>query len=314
MALLSRKKQLAAKIEAVAGTAETLNATYADILAEDVRFNFNPTPVTRNPLRSSISPLASVAGPRLAEITCRVELKGSGTATTEPSWGRLLEACGYAKTVASTYIDYQLTSVAASTKHLTMAVYNDGVCGKMYGALGTVSIDCDANAYCFLNFTFTGIYHSRADAAMLTGISFESTLPQVFYNAGLTFNFGTAYASAVFDTMNINTNNTVVVRDDANATNGLTIARITARDPQITMAPDTELVATIDWESLITTPTLGTLAFDIGSTTGNKISIYAPQAQCLGWTDADRDDVSTDSLTFGLRASSGDDELRIRHG
>lgn len=310
--MLSRKKQLAAKVESTKGTKETLADADANILCDEISVSFSPEEVVRDPLRSSISPLVSLPGAKIGTITCRVELKGSGTATTAPSWGKLLRACGFEETTDADSVYYTPTSDEDSIPTLTIGVNNDGRLDLIYGARGNVSFEFAANQVAYATFTFTGIFDDTTDSSMWSP-TYESTIPVTWKNASISFNFGASWTTAVVSALTIDMNNEVTIRQDANAANGLSYAIITARDPGGTIDPDKVLVATQDWISHITTPTTGTFSFDLGTSTGNKLSFSAPKFQVIGREDGDRDGVAVDTITFKLRADSGDDELMIDH-
>ena len=92
--MLVRRREIAAKIESVEGTAETLAAADATFNVYSPKFNPNPTYFKRKPARSSLSKLPGIAGAKPASISFGVELKGSGTAATAPGLSKLLKACG----------------------------------------------------------------------------------------------------------------------------------------------------------------------------------------------------------------------------
>lgn len=93
--MLTRKRQLAAKIEAAEGTAEVLAASDAKLLVYDPKVNFDVALFDRNPARPSFSNIGKTTGKRRAGIGYKLEMKGSGTATTVPEWGKLLQGCGF---------------------------------------------------------------------------------------------------------------------------------------------------------------------------------------------------------------------------
>jgi len=314
MSLLARKKQLAAKVETVKGTRESsLSASDADVLVEDVRFVYAPDPIVRNPLRSSISTKESIPGAKIATITFRAELRGSGTATTPPSWGKFLTACGFVESVNTSNVTYTPDSDDGDVETLTMHVYNDGILDIMYGARGNVAFEFVANQRVMTNFTFQGIFYDRTDTAMLTGITYESTLPVPWRDGTIAFNLGGSWTGAVLSTLSFDMNNSVVLRQNANAADGLSYAIIPERDPGGNMDPDRVLVATQDWVSHIETPTTGELSWVAGSAAGNTLSFSAPKCQILGLDDTDRESVAVDGLTFKFRENSGDDEFVITH-
>ena len=93
--MLTRKKQLASKIESVEGTAEVLAAIDARLLVYDPKVTFDVAMFDRNPTRTSFSNIGKATGKRKAGIAFKLELKGSGTAATVPEWGKLLQGCGF---------------------------------------------------------------------------------------------------------------------------------------------------------------------------------------------------------------------------
>lgn len=93
--MLTRKRQLAAKNEAVEGTAESLAAADAKLLVYNPKVSFDIAMFERNPARPSFSNIAKIPGKRPAALSFRLELRGSGIAITVPEWGKLLQACGF---------------------------------------------------------------------------------------------------------------------------------------------------------------------------------------------------------------------------
>ena len=93
--MLTRKRQLAAKIEAVEGVAETLAAADAKLLVYDPKVSFDVAMFDRNPARPSFSNVGKTPGKRTAGLAFKIELRGSGVAATVPEWGKLLQACGF---------------------------------------------------------------------------------------------------------------------------------------------------------------------------------------------------------------------------
>jgi len=97
MSMLIRKRQLAAKIESVEGTAESLAAADAGLLVNfSPKANYDPQMYQRNPVRSSLTKMGKLTGKRSGGIDFSIELKGSGSLTQEPEWAKLIKACGFA--------------------------------------------------------------------------------------------------------------------------------------------------------------------------------------------------------------------------
>lgn len=94
--MLTRKRQLAARIEAAEGVAEELAAVDAKLLVYSPKVSFDIAMFERNPVRQSFSNIARLPGKRPAALSYRLELRGSGIAGTAPEWAKLLQSCGFA--------------------------------------------------------------------------------------------------------------------------------------------------------------------------------------------------------------------------
>jgi len=305
MPLIEARTQIAAKKETVEGTAETLSASDA-FLAANVKFTPNFAMGERKNVSSSLSPWASIPGVRSAKLEFDVELKGSGTAGTAPALGNLLKACGFGETVAAnTSVTYAPASSSISS--MTLAVYQDGVIKKIWGARGNVSLKLEDGAPGWLHFEFTGADFSVTDGTMLSGVTYESTKPPAFLSATLTID---SY-SALIGLLEINMNNEVNLRKDANSQSGYKSAVITNRKPTMTIDPEQVLVATHDFYGKLRTGNEGSLSLVLGSTTGNICTISAPKVQYTGISDDVRDGIRVLGVTCQLNRSSGDDEISI---
>lgn len=312
--MLRRKTQMVVSVEATKGTAETITSADSAILAEDVTYKVNSEEIMRNPLQSSFSKYASIPGPQIATVTCRMEMKGSGTATTAPAWATLLKGCGFAETVGASDITYNLKSADGDSDTLTIAVYNDGKRYLCYGARGNVSFEMNANKVAYAVFTFTGIHSEVTDTALLTGLSYDTEIPPKFVNAQATFNFGTAWSNSVFSTFNFDLNCEVALRENANATNGLSYAMITDRNPSGNIDFDDVLNSVQNLYSHLLTPTQGSLAIQLGTTAGNTLSLSAPKMQFIEIDPGEQNGVAKLNCNFRLRGdTSDDDEFVLTH-
>jgi hypothetical protein len=93
--MLTKKRQLAAKIESIEGTAESPAAADAKLLAYNPKATRDPQVFDRNPVNDSFSKVGKLIGSLPMGLTFGLEMKGSGTATTEPQFGKLLKGCGF---------------------------------------------------------------------------------------------------------------------------------------------------------------------------------------------------------------------------
>ena len=305
MPLIEARTQIAAKKETVEGAAETLSASDA-FLAANVKFTPNFAMGERKNVSSSLSPWASIPGVRSAKLEFDVELKGSGTAGTAPALGNLLKACGLGETVDSgKSVTYAPASSSISS--LTLAAYQDGIIKKIWGARGNVSLKLENGAPGWLHFEFTGADFSVTDGTMLSGVTYESTKPVAFLSA----TFSIDGYSALIGVLEINMNNEVNLRKDANSDSGYKSAVITGRKPTMTMDPEHVTVATYDFFGKLRSGNEGSLSLVLGSTAGNICTIKAPKVQYINISDDVRDGIRSLGITCQLNRSSGDDEISI---
>jgi hypothetical protein len=95
MPKLIKRRQLAAKIETIEGTVETLAAADAKLLVYNPKATPDPQFFDRNPITESFSKMGKLIGSRPIGLSFSLEMRGSGTATTEPEWGKIMKACGF---------------------------------------------------------------------------------------------------------------------------------------------------------------------------------------------------------------------------
>jgi len=304
--MIVKRAQLAAKIESVEGTAETLTGAEA-FLAMNINFNPEIAMGTRDNVSASLSNFSQVPGARKATMEFDVELKGSGTAGTAPALGKLLKACGFGETVvAITSVTYLPASTGISS--LTLAMYNDGVIYKVWGARGNVSLKLEKGKPGMLHFVFTGADFSVTDGVLLTtGVTYEATKPQAFLDATLTID---SYAALV-GTLEFNMNNEVALREDINASSGHKSAVITARKPSLSIDPEAVLVATYDFFGKWRSGNEGALSLVLTGSAGNICTITAPKVQYTGAKLADKSGLRGLGIDCQLNRNAGDDELSI---
>ncbi len=305
MPLIEARTQVAAKIESIEGTAETLSASDA-FLAANVKFTPNFAMGERKNVSSSLSPWASIPGVRSAKLEFDVELKGSGTAGTAPALGNLLKACGFGETVvANTSVTYAPASSSISS--MTLAVYQDGVIKKIWGARGNVSLKLEDGAPGWLHFEFTGADFSVADGSMLSSVTYESTKPPAFLSATFTID---SYA-ALIGVLEINMNNEVNLRKDVNTESGYKSAVITGRRPTMTIDPEQVATTSYNFYSKLRSGSEGNLTLTLSGSAGNICTITAPKVQYINISDDVRDGIRSLGITCQLNRSSGDDEISI---
>ncbi len=305
MPLIDARSQLAAKIESVEGTAETLAASDA-LAAGDIKFDPDVNIEELGLQSSSLSPYAGVAGGGIGRLTFKAELKGSGSAGTPPEIGKLLRACGYAETiVGGTSVTYDPAS--SSIPCLTMAHYLDGKRYLMAGARGNWEIPLNAGKPGIITFDFLGTSIAESDTNLLTGLSLQTTRAQPFQNASFTID---SYA-AIVEAIVIASGNTIDLRDDVNSAQAYLSAIIADRMATMKLNPEDVLIATHDFWTKWKAGTQVAFTAQLGATAGNILTITAPKVQYGKVGQGERKGYATKEIDAVLRRSSGDDELSL---
>ncbi len=380
MSMLVRKRQLAAKIESVEGTAETLAASDAGIMVNfSPKASFDPQMYQRDQVRSSLTKLGKLTGKRSGSLEFNILLRGSGSITTDPEWVKLIKACGFAvsglkkitigaitsgpfkhgetitggtsgatgrvviKTANGTTTLYyvpitgtfqnaetitggtsgasaasgsspsdagrEIKPLSSSVPSLTMGLYEDGVRKLLRGCRGTAKFSFKIGEPAMLNFSFKGVEAGVIDTALLTGLSFDQTIPPVLLNAsmscdGVSLNVGE---------MEIDVSNTLAPKDKIDDSRGILSYMITGRDMQGSFNPEMVAVASHDFFSKWFSNTAMILDMAYGDTAGNKFRIYGPSIIYSKVEDADRDGIQIAQTSFDVTGSMdpGDDELAV---
>lgn len=304
--MIVKRAQMAAKAEGTEGSAETLAGADA-FLAENISFNPETEMSRRGNTSSSLSNFSQVPGARKATMEFDVELKGSGTAGMAPALGKLLKGCGFGEALVA-LASATYTPASTGVGSMTLAMYNDGVIYKIWGARGTVGLKFVKGKQVLLHFVFTGADYSVTDGAMLTtGITYEATKPQPFLAATMTID---SYA-ALIGSMDFNMNNEIVLRDDVNASSGHKSAVITGRQPFLSFDPEMVLVATYDFFGKLRSGSEGALTLALTGTAGNICAITAPKVQYTKVGLAEKSGLRSLGIDCQLNRNAGDDEISI---
>lgn len=162
MPVLTREMQMGYKVEATAGTAETLGA--ADFVGNrsNMSKTYNVDRYERSLTRGTLTQLESIQGSRSLSLALTEECVG-GTSNSSPKWHDLLEICGFQKI---NVVKFTVTSVTGAFKSGDRVGNNAseasatkvGIVGELAG--GTLYImpitGTFANADAITNYSQTG--------------------------------------------------------------------------------------------------------------------------------------------------------------
>lgn len=304
--LLTRRAIVAAKIETTEGTAEALAAADANFLVVDPKFEIIMPLFERQNVDASLSPFNAVRGTQEAQLTFKVEAKGSGTGGAAPAVGKLLKGCGYVETISGVSSSYDFGTGASSSMTLALYSYTNTGSGnllrqQMRGARGNVKFTAKAGEPGFFEFTFKGVYDGTTDQADLQGSGLEQTTPPAFLTANLLMQ---SFAARL-ESVSIDVGNNLAPRGDVNKAEGIFSFAITNRSPKGSVDPELDLVANHDFYGKWVSGVTASLSFLLGGTSGNQLVVTAPAIQYSKVARGDRGGVLTAALDFLCVRASG---------
>lgn len=322
MPILTQRAVLLAKVETTAGTDAAPTAASNAVLVTDPQFTVEAEEVTRTFARADFSNYASRYVQRRGQMTFGVEVIGSGTADTAPTWAALFEGCAMAPTttvdaagppIVEGGVTYNPITTALKT--MTLYMYFDGIVHKMTGAMGSWSLEAEAGGIATIQFTFTGTYATPVQEAMPTP-TLSNLVPPLVEMAGLKWNGVSNMFAASFS---LDMGNEIALRKDTNSAHGLHSIYISGRNPTGGFTPEVSGALNdafwADWASSTTRAfevTVGTS--NTGSLVeGQSVLFKAPAVQITGLGYGDRDNLKTYDLNMALRrGTAGNDELSVR--
>ena len=307
MPLLKRVRVLAAKIESSSGTAIAVDATDADYNVFDAMIQPNIEYIPR-PSQGSFGHLPGTIGPLIGTATFKTELTGSGTPNTAPQWAlTLLPACGWSHSGGS--FTPLAEAVGTNIKTVTIALYENGLRKSIRGASGNFTITIEPGKPITFEWTFQGAWVAPTDTTILAP-TYPTNKP--LRAASNTFTIGSPAWTPCFQSMKIESGNTVIARECATAAGGISSFIITDRVVTGSFNPESDLVATKDSHGLWIANTQE--AFSYAVTDGvDTITFAGPKFERTNIQGSERNGIQTDEITFkfGKSAEAGNDEFTI---
>ena len=311
--LLTRKREIAAKIESTKGTSEhPLTGSEAKYLVIDPKLTLNFGTFQREFSRATLSRYGHIITNKPCSLDFSIEVRSSAAAGTADAWGVLLQGCGFKETNTPTVSDvYTPSSVWTEHQTLSMHLIIDGLGVTIKGAMGNVEFSASLGGVMLMNFSFQGVFVGAADDALNT-ITHETGVPGAFQGVAFSFNGNTA--DVCITNLSLNMNNDVQPRDCANDSGGIEHFMIVGRDAELTIDPELLLEAAtteLDYYTLYEAATEVAITFDAAS--GSDISFSLPKCQIKSISDDERNGIAIAGLTLGVNRNSdtGDDEVVI---
>lgn len=320
MARYLRNTVIQAKLESTYGTEAVPSATDSLLVSEVSITPLQANNVNRDLIRGYFGGSPQLVGTASVEVSFSVELAGSGTATTAPAWGKLLQACGMAQTVQAASVDYTPVSVFGASSSLTIHYYLDGAKHVLLGARGNFSVNMDVGGRPLLRFRFVGLDGGLTSASNPSPTLTAWKTPVVVTTANTTaIAFGSAltYSSSTGTVtggtsrtgrgLNLDMGNNVVFQPLL----GEDVVAITDRDASGSVSLDLSATVTSNFMDDIKANTLTAMGITHGTVAGNIIVIFAPGVQRINPTVEDVNGQVMQRYDLRLTPVSGNDELRI---
>lgn len=291
--LSTRRRIISSKIEAAAGTPETLgNPTFFGYDGDIV----NNVDFTARSAAGTLSQLPAQPGIESGQHTFITELY-----TAAPWADILMPVIGFKDTEGV----WAPSDTPADFKTLTTGQNMAGKMKTVSAAMGAAAFNLIAGQVPTVSWTLTGRYEAEADAAQFTPPGVAEQHKGVRLGAGTA---ELASSSIAFANATLTVNNQVSLILDVNATGGIARAWIESREIMLVIDPLEALVATRNDHGIQRAKTLQgfTLAFQ-------DMLISAPKLQLRPITNNERNGLSARQLNFvaTLDAATGQDELTI---
>lgn len=320
MARFARNSVILLKAESAYGTDASPAATNAMLVSNLTHNPLNAQNVPRELITGYMGGFEHLPGNRFVEIGFDIELVGSGTAGTAPSWTDALKACGWAETATTgtaARVDYTL--VSGSFTGATIYWHDDGVKHAVVGARGNVGFKLNAGGRPIMSYQFKGLYSTPSSAANPTPVYTGFKVPLVVAEvntADLTFGgthattgapaitSGTAYPSLgiEFDLGNSVEHQPLLGGESVEITN---------RDPSASFQLEVTAAQEVTLMGSVASATLQSVGLIHGTAAGYKSLLWLPQVQLINPRQQEMS--GRRLLGFDARPipSTGNDEARL---
>lgn len=285
---LIRQTALLLKMESSYGVDATPSGAANAILASDVTISTNWNNIERKGIYSDFVTPEHLPGPRHIALAFTLELASAGNAGVAPVWGNALQACGWGEhTINNTCVYYTPDSIS-SLASATIYYYDSGLLHKVTGFRGHAQLKLDVGAIPTLRIEGLGL-----DSAVSEAVNPEVTLtawhkPTVIKNtqAALGFNnstFNTSTGNFSLGPSYNASNLQIDLGEKVEFIPLLNDSRVVITDRIVTGSCKLNLTAEDEKSFYDNAAVCGvkSLGFQIGTTAGDIIQIYAPQVQLL---------------------------------
>ena len=307
MPLLTRKRLILAKTESTYGTDSSPVGTDA-VLVRDLSITpLQSDTVDRELIRPYFGASEQLLANTRVEVTFQVELAGSGTAGTAPTYGRVLQACAFSETV-SAGVSVTYAPVSATFGSVTIFYNIDGVLHKVTGCRGTFTLNGAVGEIPTIDFTMTGIYNAPTDTAAPAVTYSNQAAPVIFKNGNTTW-FELFSYSGCLQSIELDIGNEVIYRELVGCNKEVLINNRAVTGSVVLEAPT---IASKDFFTTALGTSLGNLTFQHGQTAGNIVSFASTSIDIGDVNYEDQDGIHMLSIPVtAVPTGSGNNEISI---
>jgi hypothetical protein len=309
MSKITKIAQLAGAIESVSGTAQTLTDANAIILAYDPIMDADIGQFKRSPVVKHMSRFGSEPGARRMSLAFKAELMGpiAGARGTTLAITPFLRMCGFSETLSAGNSNIY-APLSSSFVTGSIAAYIDGFRKTMLGCAGNVKFQFKVGEPVMCDFAIQGKYSEHSDTALLTP-TYPAQVPFLFMGATVTIDGD----SLVLENMEIDMGNEIVISPRPQDPSGIDYAKITGRNPTMTIDPEFITKADHDFYSKVMSRSTMAVVISMGDANGNCISFSLPAVRYTGLKDGDRSGLKIINATLEIckNSDAGNDELVI---
>ena len=251
------------------------------------------------------------------KISFDVLMGGSGAAATAPAWGQLLLGCAMAEAtglLTPNRVEYD--PVTDNLKTVSIYYFSDGVLHKALGSMGSPKLSAKSGEAPKLSFEFTGVDGIPTATANATAVLTAWKTPPVITKANVTdVLLGCTYAAGAL-TGGTSYNSSGLTLDWGNTVAFSPMLSqeqvvLSGRNIKGTVELDLSAAQEVAQIASVKSNALTGMGFTIGTTTGNKIMLYAPAVQFKNPKKADFNGQILIGLDLDLCPVLGNDELKI---
>jgi hypothetical protein len=313
-----REQFILAKLEATYGQDAVPTGSDAFLVSDPEPVPLQANNVPRNIVRGFMGGSEQLIGTRTKAISFTVEWAGSGTPTTPPLIGRLLQACAMAQTIGAASVDYTPVTTLGANTSLTIYYHLAGERHRLLGARGDWTLEAGVGERPVFRFRFVGLDGGEAVVSNPTP-TFVQRTPQVItdQNSGDLMVGAVVYnpATGVLSGGSSFVSRGIRVSLGNNVTHqpllGGETVEITQREMNGSFAMDLNATQAVAAMTEVKANQLNALGFLHGTAAGDYCGLYAPSMQRY---DPRVEDVNGSAFyAFNARfvPISGNDEFRL---